>query len=55
MYLFDTDTLSNIVKQKSSERLLEKLEETPNLRRMVSAAVSLTSELLPWQFKIVLR
>ena len=29
MYLFDTDTLSNVVKQKPSGRLLEKLEETP--------------------------
>ena len=29
MYLFDTDTLSNVVKRKPSGRLLEKLEETP--------------------------
>ena len=29
MYLFDTDTLSNVVKRKPSVRLLEKLEETP--------------------------
>lgn len=29
MYLFDTDTLSNIVKRKPSRRLLEKLKETP--------------------------
>ena len=29
MYLFDTDTLSNVVKRKPSARLLEKLEETP--------------------------
>ena len=29
MYLFDTDTLSNVVKRKPSCRLLEKLEETP--------------------------
>ena len=27
MYLFDTDTLSNIVKRKPSGRLLEKLKE----------------------------
>jgi len=26
MYLFDTDTLSNIVKQKPSQRLIEKLQ-----------------------------
>jgi len=29
MYLFDTDTLSNVVKRNPSGRLLEKLEETP--------------------------
>jgi len=29
MYLFDTDTLSNVVKRKPSGMLLEKLEETP--------------------------
>ena len=29
MYLFDTDTLSNVVKRKPSGRLLQKLEETP--------------------------
>lgn len=29
MYLFDTDTLSNVVKRKPSGKLLEKLEETP--------------------------
>jgi len=29
MFLFDTDTLSNVVKRKPSGRLLQKLEETP--------------------------
>jgi len=29
MYLFDTDTLSNVVKRKPSEKLLQKLKETP--------------------------
>ena len=29
MYLFDTDTLSNVVKRKPSGRLLERLAETP--------------------------
>ena len=29
MYLFDTDTMSNVVKRKPSVRLLQKLEETP--------------------------
>ena len=29
MYLFDTDTLSNVMKRKPSVRLLQKLEETP--------------------------
>ncbi len=37
MYLFDTDTLSNIVKRKPSERLLEKLEETPKAFQYTSA------------------
>jgi tRNA(fMet)-specific endonuclease VapC len=37
MYLFDTDTLSNIVKRKPSGRLLEKLEETPKAFQYTSA------------------
>ena len=37
MYLFDTDTLSNIVKRKPSGRLLEKLEDTPRALQYTSA------------------
>ncbi len=37
MYLFDTDTLSNIVKRKPSGRLLEKLAETPKAFQYTSA------------------
>ena len=37
MYLFDTDTLSNIVKRKPSGRLLEKLEDTPRAFQYTSA------------------
>ncbi len=37
MYLFDTDTLSNIVKKKPSGRLLEKLEDTPKAFQYTSA------------------
>jgi predicted nucleic acid-binding protein len=37
MYLFDTDTLSNIVKRKPSGRLLEKLEETPKAFQYTTA------------------
>ena len=37
MYLFDTDTLSNIVKRKPSGRLLQKLEETPIVFQHTSA------------------
>ena len=37
MYLFDTDTLSNIVKRKPSGRLLEKLKETPKAFQYTSA------------------
>jgi len=37
MYLFDTDTLSNIVKRKPSGRLLDKLEETPKAFQYTSA------------------
>jgi tRNA(fMet)-specific endonuclease VapC len=37
MYLFDTDTLSNVVKRKPSGRLLEKLEETPTAFQHTSA------------------
>jgi predicted nucleic acid-binding protein len=37
MYLFDTDTLSNIVKRKPSGRLLEKLEDTPKAFQYTSA------------------
>jgi tRNA(fMet)-specific endonuclease VapC len=37
MYLFDTDTLSNVVKQKPSGRLLQKLEEIPIAFQYTSA------------------
>jgi len=37
MYLFDTDTLSNIVKRKPSGRLLEKLKATPKAFQYTSA------------------
>ena len=37
MYLFDTDTLSNVVKQKPSGRLLQKLEEMPIAFQYTSA------------------
>jgi tRNA(fMet)-specific endonuclease VapC len=37
MYLFDTDTLSNVVKQKPSRRLLQKLEEIPIAFQYTSA------------------
>ena len=37
MYLFDTDTLSNIVKREPSGRLLEKLKETPKAFQYTSA------------------
>jgi hypothetical protein len=32
MYLFDTDTLSNIVKRKPAGHLLEKLRELPKFQ-----------------------
>ena len=37
MYLFDTDTLSNVVKPKPSGKLLQKLEETPIAFQYTSA------------------
>jgi predicted nucleic acid-binding protein len=37
MYLFDTDTLSNIVKQKPSGQLLEKLHDLPKSLQYTSA------------------
>ncbi len=37
MYLFDTDTLSNVVKRKPSGRLLQKLEEIPIALQYTSA------------------
>lgn len=37
MYLFDTDTLSNIVKQKPSVQLLEKLHDLPRTLQYTSA------------------
>jgi predicted nucleic acid-binding protein len=37
MYLFDTDTLSNIVKQRPSGRLLEKLHDLPRSLQYTSA------------------
>jgi len=37
MFLFDTDTLSNVVKRKPSEKLLQKLEETPIAFQYTSA------------------
>lgn len=37
MYLFDTDTLSNIVKRKPSELLLEKLRNLPRSFQYTSA------------------
>ena len=37
MYLFDTDTLSNIVKRKPSVRLLEKLRHLPKSVQFTSA------------------
>jgi predicted nucleic acid-binding protein len=37
MYLFDTDTLSNIVKQKPSRQLLEKLHDLPRSLQYTSA------------------
>ena len=37
MYLFDTDTLSNVVKRKPSGRLLQNLEETPMVFQHTSA------------------
>ena len=37
MYLFDTDTLSNVVKRKPSGKLLQKLEDTPIAFQYTSA------------------
>ena len=37
MYLFDTDTLSNIVRRKPSQILLEKLEEVPEEMQYTSS------------------
>ena len=37
MYLFDTDTLSNIVKHKPSDILLEKLRDLPKALQFTSA------------------
>lgn len=37
MYLFDTDTLSNIVKHKPSDILLEKLRDLPKALQYTSA------------------
>jgi predicted nucleic acid-binding protein len=37
MYLFDTDTLSNIVKRKPSDILLEKLRDLPKALQFTSA------------------
>ena len=37
MYLFDTDVLSHLAKQRRSERLMERLAETPQAAQFTSA------------------
>jgi len=37
MYLFDTDVLSNVIKQKPSEMLIQKLQNTPKNLQFTSA------------------